>query len=81
MQPENERAITPACNHGRSRVNGFPMDMTATHGWLFVYVRCWACDFRQRLGWRWHFRSVGHAVNYWWTHYGWRRDWPETADA
>lgn len=38
--------------------------LTVVHGWLSTYVRCWYCDLRIRVGWRWNFRSVGHALNY-----------------
>lgn len=60
------------CDHGASRMTRYPMDMTAVRGWLFFYVMCWRCDLRVRIGWRWNFRSVGHAVRWYQEHGGWR---------
>lgn len=51
------------CDHGLSRRLASVNDLTVVNSFLSTYIRCWRCDLRIRVGWRWNFRSVGHALN------------------
>lgn len=53
-----------ACDHGWGDISRRHLHVAPVHGWLRVFIRCWDCNLRIPIGWRWQFRSAGHALNY-----------------
>src|SRR4051794_20325674 len=37
--------------------------LVTVHGSLFSYVRCWFCDLRERVGFRWEFTTIGAGID------------------
>lgn len=42
-----------------NRIGGYRTSLIATHGWWYVYVRCWYCDLKLRVGTR---RALGRTM-------------------
>lgn len=57
-------AAATRCDHGWGDLSQRHLHVAPVHGWLRVFIRCWDCDLREPIGWRWQFRSAGHALNY-----------------
>lgn len=43
----------------------FPSALSMTHGWFRSFIRCFHCDLKEDVGWRWKFKTQGDGFAVW----------------